>query len=206
MHISEGILEAQWCIAGYAAAAPLAGYALKKLDRSEIPKVSVMGAAFFTASLLHFPVGFASSVHLTLIGLTGIILGAQAVLAILTGLFFQAVMFQHGGLTTLGLNTFTMGTAALLCRGLFLCLRRIANGNGKRRFLSAAGGFISGLGVLFAALLVSAVLWISTSEYAGIAAIFSAANGGIAIIEGLAALFVVDQILRIKPDLLNHGH
>lgn len=204
MHISDGILDARWCAAGYAAAVPLVAWSLRTLDRDAIPRVSVMGAAFFVASLVHFPVG-ATSVHVTLIGLTGLLLGGQATLAILTGLFFQAVMFQHGGLTTLGLNVFTMGVAALLCHRLFLLARRLVGD--KRACLSVAGGMVSGTGVLVAAVTVSVVLWVSSPEYAGIAAAFSVANAVVALVEGVATAFIVDQVLRVKPELLiSHGH
>jgi cobalt/nickel transport system permease protein len=113
MHISEGVLSTPVIIGGYAVSAGLTAAALKRVRRHEIPKIAIMGAAFFVSSLLHFKVGI-TSVHLTLAGLVGIVLGPPAVLALLAGLFFQAVMFQHGGLSTLGVNTVIFAVPAML--------------------------------------------------------------------------------------------
>ncbi|NET53997.1 MAG: cobalt transporter CbiM, partial [Merismopedia sp. SIO2A8] len=105
MHIPDGILPASVCIAGYAATGGLIWYSLRRIHRSQnsqqnIPKASLLTAAFFIASWIHIPVPPAS-VHLILNGLLGTILGYYALPAIVIGLFFQAVMFQHGGLSTL---------------------------------------------------------------------------------------------------------
>ncbi len=199
MHISEGVLDIKWCVGGYVAAAPLVGYALKKLHQEDIPKVSVVGAAFFAASLIHFRVGI-SSVHLTLIGLTGLMLGIHSVLAILAGLFFQAVIFQHGGLTTLGINTVTMGAAALIVHGFFILLPK--KWRERNLLLSLTGGILSGVGVIVAAGLVALVIYLSSREYAGMAVVFTVANAILAGVEGIAGFFVVSQILRVKPELI----
>jgi len=121
MHISEGILPVGFNIAGYLGTAALSAYGLKQTQNEDIPAVAVMGAAFFTASLIHFKIGV-TSVHLTLLGLTAIILGIKAIPAILAGLFFQAVLFQHGGISTLGVNALIMMIPALLCQFTFSLL------------------------------------------------------------------------------------
>ena len=74
MHIADGILDIKVYAGGLIVAATLAGVAAKKIKIEEIPRISIMGAAFFVSSLIHFKIGF-TSVHLTLIGLLGIILG-----------------------------------------------------------------------------------------------------------------------------------
>ena len=81
MHIPDGILPAAVCGAGYAAAAPVTWYSLRKINarespRENIPKAAVLTAAFFVASLVHVPAGSAS-VHLVLNGLLGLILGCK---------------------------------------------------------------------------------------------------------------------------------
>ena len=63
-----------------------------------------MTAAFFVASLIHVSIG-PTSVHLLLNGLLGVIVGRRAPLAVLLGLTLQAVLFGHGGFTTIGVNT-----------------------------------------------------------------------------------------------------
>ncbi len=199
MHISEGVLSLKWCAAGYTAAAPLAGYALYKTRQEDIPKIAVMSAAFFASSLVHFNVGI-TSVHLTLIGLTGIVLGVHSVLAILSGLLFQAVMFQHGGLSTLGINTVTMGGTSLAVYGVFRLLRSPLKN--RPVLLSLTGGILSGAGVISAALAVAGIIVLAEHEFAGISAVFTLGNGIVALIESAAGTLIIRQLLRVKPELI----
>jgi cobalt/nickel transport system permease protein len=123
MHIPDGFLPPSVCITGYALTGGVTWYSLREINRTsnprqQIPKASLLTAAFFVASLIHIPVP-PTSVHLILNGMMGSILGYYAFPAILIGLFFQAVMFQHGGLSTLGVNAAMMGIPALLAYHLF---------------------------------------------------------------------------------------
>jgi cobalt/nickel transport system permease protein len=70
------------------------------------------------ASSIYIPIPPAS-VHLILNGLLGVVLGYFAFPAILIGLFFQALVIGHGGLTTLGVNAAMMGIPALLAYHMF---------------------------------------------------------------------------------------
>ncbi len=114
MHISEGVLSTPVLISGAALAVAGTTIGLKKMDYERIPQVAVLSAAFFIASLLHVPIG-PSSVHLILNGLMGLLLGWVAFPAILVGLLLQAILFQYGGLTSLGVNTVTMALPAVIC-------------------------------------------------------------------------------------------
>jgi cobalt/nickel transport system permease protein len=123
MHIPDGILPAQLCVAGYAIASPIAWYSLRQIKRqpdptSGIPKASLLTAAFFVASSIHIPIPPAS-IHLMLNGMLGALLGYYAFPAILIGLVFQAILIGHGGLTTLGINALIMGAPALLAYLIF---------------------------------------------------------------------------------------
>jgi len=161
MHIPDGILPASVALSGYAAAGGMTWLSLNRIKakfknpRELIPRASLLTAAFFVASLIHIPVP-PTSVHLILSGLMGVILGWFAFPAILVGLFFQAVMFQHGGLTTMGVNACLMGIPALLAGALFRTRRyfgadrRVVNG-----LLAFLGSFLAMmLGALAAALLL----------------------------------------------------
>lgn len=112
MHIAEGVLSAPVILSGAALSIGAVGYGLRKLPQDNLILAGLVGAAFFVASLIHVPVGF-SSAHLILNGLVGIVLGWAAYPVIFVALLLQAVLFMFGGLTTLGVNTFTMGTGAL---------------------------------------------------------------------------------------------
>jgi cobalt/nickel transport system permease protein len=77
------------------------------MEHKEVPKVAILSSVFFVASLIHVPLG-PSSVHLILNGIMGVLLGWTAFPAILVALALQGVLFQFGGITTLGVNTLNM--------------------------------------------------------------------------------------------------
>lgn len=199
MHLSEGVLDVSLCAAGYAGAAGLVFYSLRKTETDAISRVSVMGAVFFVSSLIHFKVGV-TSVHLTMTGLAGVLLGPSCVLAIVAGLFFQAVMFQHGGLSTLGVNTVVFSLAALFASFCFrFCLRLTGY---TRRWIGAFSGFFSGVGVVTGALLAMSIIFLSGREFAGVAYLFSAAHMVLALVEGAVTALVMLQIFAIKPEMV----
>jgi cobalt/nickel transport system permease protein len=132
VHIPDGILPAQVCAAGYAITGLATWYSLRQINRkpdptAEIPKASLLTAAFFVASSIYIPIPPAS-VHLILNGLLGVVLGYFAFPAILIGLLFQALVIGHGGLTTLGVNAAMMGIPALLAYHIFQLRLSIGKG------------------------------------------------------------------------------
>jgi cobalt/nickel transport system permease protein len=200
MHISEGVLSPQVFIAGYAAAAGLTAWGIAKTPKERIPKTAVMGAAFFVSSLIHFRLGV-TSIHLTLIGLMGIMLGLSSIPAILIGLFLQAILFQHGGLTTLGVNTVIFSLPAIGVAGAFsLICRRIPR---RRQILALSGAALTGIGILTAAFLVFLLLRISGEGFTGIAYVFSIGHALLAVIEGVLTFFIIQQLLKRKPQLIS---
>ncbi len=90
----------------------------RSYPQANIPKASLLTAAFFVGSSIHIPLP-PTSIHLILNGLMGTLLGYYAFLAIPIGLFFQAVIFNHGGMSTLGVNTIIMGVPAIAAYHLF---------------------------------------------------------------------------------------
>lgn len=210
MHIPDGILPAAACAAGYATAGVATWHSLRKINQKEnpqegIPKASLLTAAFFVASWIHIPVP-PTSVHLVLNGLMGAVLGYYAFPAILIGLFFQAVMFQHGGLTTLGVNAAVMGIPALLSYYLFR-LRRVV---GKEsRVWTGVLAFVAGAGGLGFAAFISLLLLVATipgnldaeTERAGIYAL-TLAHVPLMVIEGAFTALVALFLQRVRPELL----
>jgi cobalt/nickel transport system permease protein len=70
--------------------------------------LALMGAAVFIISVWHIPIGVSSG-HPTGTGLAAIVIGPYATVVVtLIALFFQ-VFLGHGGITTLGANTVSMG-------------------------------------------------------------------------------------------------
>src|SRR5690348_3625529 len=112
VHISDGVLTWPWLAGGFAVAAALLTLGAWRLRDEEIPRIAILTAAFFIASLIHIRVG-PTSIHLLLSGLVGVVLGPRAGLAIAVGLVLQVLLIQHGGYGTLGVNTFVMALPAL---------------------------------------------------------------------------------------------
>ena len=211
MHIPDGILPVSVTAAGYAAAAAVTWYSLRKIKqkedpRQDIPKASLMTAAFFVVTLIHIPIP-PTSVHLVLNGLMGALLGYYAFPAILIGLFFQAVMFGHGGLTTLGVNAIIMGLPAIIAAYIFR-LRKIGNTDGPRKngvFGFLAGFVAIGLSVaMFVAILLTS-LPADLNAAVEQTAIFALAIAHLPLmlIEGVITAFLVVFLRRVRPAMLS---
>lgn len=125
VHLSDGVLSPVWLIAGFAGMGLLMLPAMMRVRDEEIPRIALLTAAFFVASLLHVRLG-PTSVHLLLNGLVGVILGWRAGLAIPVGLTLQALLLGHGGFLTLGVNSCVLTVPALLMGGLYHLLQRVA--------------------------------------------------------------------------------
>jgi cobalt/nickel transport system permease protein len=197
MHISEGVLQAPVLAAGAGLAAVGLAVGLKKMDYQRLPQTALLAAAFFVASLVNVPLGPAK-VHLVLNGLLGILLGWGAFPALFVALALQAVLFQFGGLTTLGLNTFNMAFPALVCSWLFA--RLVKNGPG---WSPALGGFAAGfLAVLGSSLLVALSLLSAGEQFTNIARLIVLAHLPVMVIEGLLTAAVVGFLRRVRPAML----
>ncbi|MGV2830183.1 cobalt transporter CbiM [Myxosarcina sp. GI1(2024)] len=210
MHIPDGFVPPTICLAGYGISGGITWYCLRQIKRdrhtqANIPKASLLTAAFFVASLIHIPVP-PSSIHLVLNGTVGAILGYYAFPAILISLFFQAVMFQHGGLSTLGLNAIIMGLPAILAYYLFR-LRHHLRGN--KRLLTAVLSFGAGAGAVLLSASMFAILLITTispdidADTEKKAILLSLTGYGIqAAIEGTFTLMLISFLERVKPELI----
>jgi cobalt/nickel transport system permease protein len=196
MHISEGVLSAPVLVAG--AAVALAGTAagLKKLELDRVAQAGMLSAAFFVASLIHVPVG-PSSVHLILNGIVGLLLGWAAFPAILTALLLQAMMFQYGGITTLGVNTVIMALPAVICYYLFGSLIH------KSKRLAVPAAFACGAGSVFLGAVLAGFSLMSTEgSFLEVAGLVVTAHLPVMIIEGLVTVFCVGFLKKVKPEML----
>ena len=212
MHIPDGILPAAVVLGGYATTGVATWYSLRRIEclgnpQEGIPKASLLTAAFFVASWIHIPIP-PTSVHLVLNGLMGVILGYYAFPAILIGLFFQAVLFQHGGLSTLGVNAIVMGLPALVAYHLFQ-LRNLFPRLGANRAVAGLFAFLGGgFGLGLAALLAFTILVTTIPAYldveterASISALM-VAHIPLMGIEGLFTALVVLFLQRVRPQML----
>ena len=116
MHISDGILEPQWVLFWFIISVLFIALGLRIInkrireDPSYLSRISLIGAVVFVISVWHIPVPITgSSSHPVGTPLSAIVIGPFATVVISAiALFFQAFV-AHGGLTTLGANTFSMG-------------------------------------------------------------------------------------------------
>jgi len=198
VHISEGVLSP--AILGLGAALAVGGTAigLRRLDYDRLMTVAILAAAFFVGSLIHVPVGPASA-HLILNGLVGVILGWAAFPAIFVALVLQAMLFQFGGVTTLGLNTAIMAAPALIVWLLFAPIVR----NGSPRTAMLAGGVAGALAVLLSGVLAALALYAGGDEsFAALARVIVAVHLPIMLVEGAITAFAVGFLRQVHPQLL----
>ena len=116
MHIMEGFLPPAWAAFWFAVAIPFWVIGFVQIKRLVTKKpesrlmLGLVGAFAFVLSALKLPSVTGSCSHPTGTGLGAILFG-PFVMSILGGivLLFQALLLAHGGLTTLGANTVSMG-------------------------------------------------------------------------------------------------
>ncbi len=196
MHISEGVLSPAVLAAGAGLTVVGTAIGLKKMDYEAIPRVAILSAAFFVATLIHVPVG-PVGLHLVLNGLMGLLLGWLAVPAILIALFLQALLFQFGGLTVLGVNTVTMALPAVVCFYLFRPLLR------RPGPVAASGAFACGFtAILLSGLLVAAALITTGQAFLKVAELVLLAHIPVMLIEGLITLFIFLFLKKVRPEML----
>ena len=187
MHIMEGYLPMGHAIAWGALCLPflVAGFiSIKKTisqHRKALLILAMAGAYAFVLSALKIPSVTGSSSHPTGTGLGAILFGpsAMSVIGIIV-LLFQALLLAHGGLTTLGANTFSMAIAGpFLSYGIYRLGRKLKINKSVCVFLATC------LGDLFT--------YCVTSVQLGFA--HPAAEGGVmASITTFMGIFAVTQI------------
>jgi len=198
MHISEGVLSPTILIGGAALTIIGVGIGLKNIDYEEIPYMGILTAGFFIASLIHLPIGPAS-VHLVLNGMLGLILGWKAFPAILVGLSLQALLFQFGGITTLGINTLNMALPAVTSYYLFGW--GVKKSSGRLIFIitAFAAGFFA---VLFAGLFVGFSLYLNGEAFLPAAKLLVAAHFPVMLLEGILTATCALFLKKVRPELL----
>lgn len=201
MHIMEGYLPVKYCVAWGVICLPflVAGFfSIRKTlteHRKTLLILAMMGAYAFVLSALKIPSVTGSSSHPTGTGLGAILFGpsAMSILGIIV-LLFQALLLAHGGLTTLGANTFSMAIAGpFLSFGIYTLCKKLKLSKQVGVFLACC------LGDLFTYCVTAFQLALAyPSEVGGIGAsmgkfmgIFAVTQIPLAIIEGLVSVVVI---------------
>lgn len=212
MHIAEGMLPAPYAISYWIGAGAFVAVGAKSLASKsrEIPMIKqltgVMTAGIFLVSLLPIPVPMTGTCsHPGGTPLGAILLGpAITVLMSLVALLFQALFFSHGGLTTLGANTLTMGVfGGLVGWTLFWGLRRVKINLFWSGFLA---GLIGDIAIYVGTSTQLALAIHGTHPFGevfqAILIVFIPTQWPIAILEGIFTGLVLKYIAEHRPDIL----
>ena len=148
MHIMEGFLPPVWAISWGVLTIPFVVLGLFSINRTvrENPRLKIIlamaGAFAFVLSALKIPSVTGSCSHPTGVGLGAILFGptAMSVLGLIV-LLFQALLLAHGGLTTLGANTFSMAVVGpLVAFATYKLVKKAKGPQWLAVFLAAALG------------------------------------------------------------------
>lgn len=212
MHIMEGYLPAGYCVAWGVLCLPfllMGFFSIKKrlqADRRSITLLAMSGAFIFVISSLKIPSVTGSCSHMTGTGLGAILFGpcAVSILGIIV-LIFQAILLAHGGLTSLGANTFSMAIAGpLLSYAIYVLCKKCKVNKRVSIFLAAA------LGDIFTYCVTSVQLALAfPSPEGGIFAsaikflgVFAPTQLPLAIIEGiLTVIIMIGLEVYAQPEL-----
>lgn len=196
-HIPDGVLSVPVLAGGAVVTVAALGFALKRLDEDKLPRVAVMAALFFVASLINVSIG-PTSVHLLLAGLMGLVIGWSAVPAVFVGLVLQAVFFGFGGIATLGVNTMNIALPGVFWA--LLLAPRLAGAPPARA--AAIGAVAAALSVVTTAVMVALSLTLSDEAYALSARIVLLSYGPLLIGEAVITGFACGFLARVSPDML----
>lgn len=215
MHIPDGILPVWLWAAGFLVMALALGISLFRLramdTKKKIPLLGALSAAMLVAmSLEVVPIAY----HINLSVVTGILLGpALGFTAAFLANLVLALM-GHGGITVIGLNTFLLGSEAVLGHVLFHLLR-------KRLPVFWRAGAATVLTLLTTTMVLIVIVAASQMDLAQLPhghgeegegkrsvaafAVMVLSLGSIGwIIESAITGTVVRFISQVKPDLLDH--
>lgn len=196
MHIMEGFLPVKWCLVWAVLTVPFIIWGLISIQKiiQKDPKFKMLlglaGAFVFVLSALKIPSVTGSCSHPTGVGLGAILFGptTMSVLGCIV-LIFQAILLAHGGITTLGANTFSMGVVGPFAS--YIVYRLVKKMGGPQW-----------LAVFLAASLGDVLTYVTTSFQLALA--FPAETGGIvASLTKFMGVFALTQIpLAISEGLL----
>lgn len=217
MHIMEGYLPIPFCIAWGMICIPflIKGFfsiqnKLKE-DRKNITILAMSGAFIFVISSVKIPSVTGSCSHMTGTGLGAVLFGPSAVSILgMIVLMFQAILLAHGGLTSLGANTFSMAIAGpFFSYVIFLLCKKCKINRRISVFLAAA------LGDIFTYCITSFQLAFAyPSEIGGVVssvgkflAVFEPTQFPLAIMEGLLTTIIIITLENYaRPELKSVGY
>ena len=113
-------------------------------------------------------------------------------------LTLQAILFQHGGISVIGLNSLNMGIPALLAWQVFEGRRGLESPRREIAFGAAAGA----VAVLGAVIMLSLELLVLGEAFEEIAVLVLAAHIPIVMIESIVLGMTAGYLFKVKPEML----
>lgn len=212
MHIEDGILSPLACAVWYGTTAVFVAPGIREIKRRAHenlvykPFLAMVGVAVFVISAMHLPAPVTGSCsHPCGTALAAILIGpyATAVISVIV-LFFQAIFLGHGGITTIGANTFSMG----ICGGLsgYVLWKSLRAVDCPLWLAAGVAGLVGDLMTYLAAAFELAVSLHGNAPLRRQWMIFFMGYGPtqlpLAIVEAIFTSAALSAMLRRRPDLL----
>jgi cobalt/nickel transport system permease protein len=209
MHIPDGFLSGQACVAGGAISAAGLAVCLRKMRSEErerdLPIAGLAAAFFLVGDAPMFPIAVGTDGHLLggalAVCLLGPWLGAVTI-AVVT--VIQALALGDGGISTLGLTMLTLAMVpAFVVYPLCVALRRLLGRT--PRGLAIACGVAAAIGVEISAVVFVAVFWLGHDVPIDLSKIAWSTLGAYAVIgavEGVLTGLIIRALLGVRPDLV----
>lgn len=210
MHIMEGFLPIKWAIIWSILTLPFLVIGFRKvgkgLKEGQDHKMilGLVGGFAFVLSALKIPSVTGSCSHPTGVGLGAILFGPTTMTVIGTiVLLFQALLLAHGGITTLGANSFSMAVVGpLVSYGIYKAMGKEGKNKSLAVFLAAA------LGDLATYVITSIQLSLAFPDATGgVAAslakflsVFAVTQIPLAIVEGIITVMVFNLIQEYRKE------
>lgn len=217
MHIMEGYLPVTYCVAWGVLCLPFLVTGFMKLkktldeNRRALTLLAMSGAFIFVISSLKIPSVTGSCSHMTGTGLGAILFGpcSVSILGIIV-LIFQAILLAHGGLTSLGANTFSMAIAGpLVSYGVYALCKKCNLNRMLTVFLAASIGdlvtyCVTSVQLALAYPSEAGGVLVSVVKFLGV---FAPTQITLAVVEGLLTTAIVICLESFaKPELKSVGY
>ncbi len=202
MHIPDGFLNPTTTVATLTVSGVVLGTSLKHVNQSikpeQIPLMGLLASFVFLIQLFSFPIFGGTSVHLTGALLVSILLGPRAGFIISSvSLLALALLFQHGGIFSLGANILNMAFV-----GCFLAYWIYSLIPGQLLSILLASLFAA----VASALLCASELALSDMfEFSSGFKTMGIVYGITGIIEGVITFLIINFLKRVKPEMLGQN-
>lgn len=198
MHLSEGILQPQTLIIGYAVATLGLTVGLCKIKNTQLSFVALFAAAFFVAGTIHVPVGI-SSVHPILNGIAGLFLGWAVFPAFLIALILQLFLFSFGGFAVLGVNLCIMALPAILVRWTLTPFLVRTKNTPQLALIGALAGVI---GIAGSAFIASLFLTMDGGKsYTNLIGLILISHLPVFIIDSIISVGILLMLVKMRPSI-----